>query len=239
MICIVEILHQMQQGATAPYLCMADNDKKYVIKRQRAGFEGCIKEWLFGKLGQNIGLPIPDCELVYVDNSLLEYNDNYMFEIGEGMAFGSEHVSDLQEVNYQQLQGFPKNTLQDLYVFDYWIRNADRNLTEFSGNPNLFYKQSSLDMIVLDHNLAFDSEFLIENHNQLHVSKQFWPAQIDYELQQSYEERIKTALTNWNDLVADIPGDWKEGVANFDGLINEIKLVLNEYQNKQFWEGLK
>jgi len=239
LICIVEILHQMQQGATAPYLCLADNDKKYVIKRLRAGFEGCIKEWLFGKLGQNIGLPIPDCELVYVDGSLLEYNDDYKFEIGEGMAFGSEHISDLQEVNYQQLQGFPKNKLQDLYVFDYWIRNADRNLTELSGNPNLFYQQSNLDVIVLDHNLAFDKEFLIENHHKLHVSSQFWPAQIDYELQQSYEDRIKRALTSWDDLIADIPDDWKEGVANFDGLIDEMKLILDEYQNKQFWEGLK
>ncbi len=239
MICIVEILHQMQQGATAPYLCLADNDKKYVIKRQRAGFEGCIKEWLFGKLGQVFGLPIPDCGLFYVDSSLLEYNDDYKFEIGEGVAFGSEHIPDLQEVNYQQLQSFPKNKLQDLYVFDYWIRNADRNLTELSGNPNLFYKQSNLEVIVLDHNLAFDNDFSIENHHKLHVSTQFWPVQIDYELQHSYEERIKMALANWDDLVANIPDDWKEGVANFDGLINEIKLILNEYQKKQFWEGLK
>jgi hypothetical protein len=94
----------MKQGATAPYLCSADNGKKYVIKRQRAGFEGCIKEWLFGKLGHYFGLPIPSCELVYVDRSLLEYNDTYQFEIGEGMAFASEHVPDLQEVNYQILQ---------------------------------------------------------------------------------------------------------------------------------------
>jgi hypothetical protein len=35
------------------------------------------------------------------------------------------------------------------------------------------------------------------------------------------------------------PEDWKEGVADFDSLIEQIKLVLNEYQNKQFWEGLK
>ena len=239
MIAIIEIQYQMKQGATAPYLCLADNNKKYVIKRQRAGFEGCIKEWLFGKLGQSFGLPIPDCELVYVDRSLLEYNDDYQFEIGEGMAFGSEHIPDLQEVNYQQLHGFSLRKLQDLYVFDYWIRNGDRNLTELAGNPNLFYKQSNLEVIVLDHNLAFDHEFELQSHQQLHVSSQFWPAQMDYDLQQSYEERIAIALANWDDLVGDIPEDWKEGVADFDSLIEQIKLVLNEYQNKQFWEGLK
>jgi hypothetical protein len=42
MIAIIEIQYQMKQGATAPYLCLADNNKKYVIKRQRAGFDGCI-----------------------------------------------------------------------------------------------------------------------------------------------------------------------------------------------------
>jgi hypothetical protein len=58
-------------------------------------------------------------------------------------------------------------------------------------------------------------------------------------LQQNYEERIEVALTNWDDIVSDIPDDWKEGVTDFDGLIEQIKLVLNKYQNKQFWEGLK
>jgi hypothetical protein len=42
---VIEILYQMKQGATAPYLCLGDNDKKYVIKRQRAGFEGKRSFW--------------------------------------------------------------------------------------------------------------------------------------------------------------------------------------------------
>ncbi|MDO6719863.1 hypothetical protein Q4575_10645 [Psychrosphaera sp. 1_MG-2023] len=239
MLSIIEIHHQMKQGATAPYLCSADDGKKYVIKRQRAGFEGCIKEWLFGKLGHYFGLPIPCCELVYVDRSLLEYNDTYQFEIGEGMAFGSEHIPDLQEVNYQILQSLPPNTLKDLYVFDYWIRNADRNLTALSGNPNLFYKQSTLEVIVLDHNLAFDSSFMQEQHRQLHLGSTFWPPQIDYDIQQKYEQRMQNSIGFWQEIIAGIPDDWKYEVNDFDGLINQIKLILNEYQNENFWEELK
>lgn len=229
----------MKQGATGPYLCLADNNKKYVIKRERAGFEGCIKEWVLGRLGQTFGLPIPDCELVYVDRSLLEYNDTYESEIGEGIAFGSEHVPDLQEVYYQRLNDLPESKLRDLYVFDYWIRNADRNLSEQGGNPNLFYRHSNLDLIVLDHNLAFDRQFQLVEHNELHVCSQFWSAQIDYDLQQRYEERMEIALTHWDYVVTKIPEDWKEGVTDFDGFIEQIKLILNEYQSKQFWEGLK
>jgi hypothetical protein len=239
LISVIEILYQMKQGATAPYLCLADNNNKYVIKRQRAGFEGCIKEWLLGRLGQSFGLPIPDCELVYIDHSLLEYNDNYKSEIGEGMAFASEFIIDLQEVNYRQLDNLSVGVLRDLYVFDYWIRNADRNLTELGGNPNLFYKQSSLDVVVLDHNLAFDNEFLEEEHKKLHVCQRFWPAQIDFESQQKYQEKMTNALQHWDVLISGIPCDWKVEIAGFDGFTEQLKLILDKYKTNLFWEGLK
>lgn len=229
----------MKQGATAPYLCVGDNDKKYVIKRQRAGFEGCIKEWLLGKLGQSYGLPIPDCQLVNVDGFLLEYNDTYLSEIGEGIAFASEFITDLQEVNYQKLDNSSVDIMRDLYVFDYWIRNADRNLTEQGGNPNLFYKQSSQDIIVLDHNLAFDPEFLNEEHRELHACKRFWPVQFDFDSQQNYEERMRNSLLIWDDLISSIPSDWKEGITGFDGFISELKLILDNYKIDLFWEELR
>lgn len=229
----------MKQGATAPYLCIADNDKKYVIKRQRAGFEGCIKEWLLGKLGQSFGLPIPECQLVQISDMLLDYNDNYQSEIGEGIAFASEFISDLQEVNYQQLDSLSVDVLRELYIFDYWVNNADRNLTELGGNPNLFYKQSNLNVIVLDHNLAFDENFLIIDHQELHVCRRFWPAQFDFEIQQSYENRMTNALDIWDDLVSKIPNDWRNKLADFDGFTNQLKLILLQYKDDCFWEGLR
>lgn len=229
----------MKQGATAPYLCLGDNDKKYVIKRQRAGFEGCIKEWLLGNLGQAFGLPIPDCQLVNIDSCLLEYNDIYLSEIGQGTAFASEFIIDLQEMNYQKLDNTSVDTLRDIYVFDYWIQNADRSLTEQGGNPNLFYKQSCLDVIVLDHNLAFDEEFLKQDHNQLHACKRFWPVQFDFDAQQKYEEKMRSSLVYWDNFVSKIPNDWKVEVAGFDGFINQLKLILDKYETDLFWEELR
>lgn len=229
----------MKQGATAPYLCIADNGKKYVIKRQRAGFKGCIKELLLGKLGQIFGLPIPECRLVNIEEILLEYNPDYQSEIGQGTAFASLFIADLQEVNYQQLDSLSVSVLRDLYVFDYWVHNADRNLTELGGNPNLFYKQSNLDVIILDHNLAFDEVFLITDHKQLHACKRFWPAQFDFEAQQNYEERIRKALESWDDLVSKIPIEWRNELNDFDGFTKQLRLILDKYKDDCFWEGLK
>jgi glycosyltransferase involved in cell wall biosynthesis len=150
----------------------------------------------------------------------LEYNDFYLSKIGEGTAFASEFITDLQEVNYQKLDNTSADVLRDLYVFDYWVCNADRNLTEQGGNPNLFYKQSSLDLIVLDHNLAFYNNFLKQKHSQLHACKRFWLAQFDFDSQQKYEEKIGKSLQHWDDLISKIPNDWKVEIAGFDGFIN-------------------
>jgi hypothetical protein len=124
-------------------------------------------------------------------------------------------------------------------VFDYWVRNADRNLTEQGGNPNLFYKQSSLDLIVLDHNLAFDNDFLKQDHRELHACKRFWSAQFDFESQQKYEERMRDSLQHWEYLISNIPSDWKVEVTGFDGFINQLKLILDKYKTNLFWEELR
>ena len=145
----------------------------------------------------------------------------------------------MQEINYQKLVKAPVDILQDLYVFDYWIRNADRNLTEKGGNPNLFYKQSSLDIIVLDHNLAFANDFLNNEHSELHVSNKFWPTQIDFVAQQKYQERMRNSLLKWDCFIAQIPTDWKVGMVDFDGFISRLKLILDKYETNLFWEELK
>ncbi len=168
-----------------------------------------------------------------------KFDADYQFEIGEGVAFASEFIPDLQEVNYQILDSLPQETLRDLYVFDYWIKNADRNLTVLGGNPNLFYAQSNLAVKVLDHNLAFDDDFLIQEHQQLHVSSDYWPAQIDYCALQNYERRMGEALLKWQELVAQIPEDWQQGAFDYHGIIQQMALRLKEYLDQEFWEGLK
>ncbi|MFI3120278.1 MAG: hypothetical protein QX203_09880 [Methylococcaceae bacterium] len=45
-------------------------------------------------------------------------------------------------------------------IFDLWVENLDRTLTEKGGNPNLLWKtDESAGLYVIDHNLIFDDEF--------------------------------------------------------------------------------
>jgi hypothetical protein len=156
---IEEIIRKMEQGKTEPYLCRDSIKEMYVVKRLTATFDGCIKEWISARLAKEFGLPIPPFSLAEIDEYLIEYNAEYRNDLGEGIAFASKFVEDLQEVNYSLLDEAQIEVLKDLYIFDYWIKNADRTLSESGGNPNLFYKQSTNEVVVVDHNLAFDSAF--------------------------------------------------------------------------------
>jgi hypothetical protein len=167
---IIEIQQKMTQGQTEPWLCLGDDNNQYVVKRLSATFKGCLYEWIAANLGQRFGLAIPDCALVYIDESLIEYDIDLLVGLGAGVAFASRMQTDLQEANVNVLRRANKQVLTDLFMFDYWIQNGDRNQTEKGGNPNLFFNLINALLVVLDHNLAFDNDFNVEDHNKIHAA---------------------------------------------------------------------
>jgi hypothetical protein len=40
---VIEILYQMKQGATAPYLCLGDNDKNMLLNVKGLDLKGALK----------------------------------------------------------------------------------------------------------------------------------------------------------------------------------------------------
>ncbi|MGA0506626.1 HipA family kinase, partial [Escherichia coli] len=42
-----------------------------------------------------------------------------------------------------------------IYVFDKWILNAERTLTDKGGNVNILYDMSNDNYYLIDHNLSF------------------------------------------------------------------------------------
>ncbi len=239
MISIVEIIRQMQQGQTQPYLAVADNQRKYIIKGARATYEGLIGEWVAGELGVAFGLPIPDFELAYVDSSLIEFDRNLRFDLGHGMVFASEYCETLQEITYTDITKSDQKLLRDLFIFDYWIKNDDRNLSAKGGNPNLFLQQQTSELVVLDHNMAFDKEFNIASFKKLHVGANAWGENHDMFAKDEYTAKIATAFKSFDQIIQDIPEDWLEHISSSDDFLAQIKVLLQSYQSDSFWEAIK
>jgi len=233
----------MTQGKTEPWLCLGDDNNQYVVKRSNATFKGCLYEWIAANLGQQFGLAIPDCELVYIDETLVEYDIDLLVSLGAGVAFASRMQPDLQEVNVNLLRRANKQVLTDLFMFDNWIQNGDRTLTERGGNPNLYFNLVSNSLVVFDHNLAFEQDFNIEEHKNLHVSSFLFRGQTDlFEPQivrEKYQKKFAKALESLDAIIDSVPEEWLKEMPNALGEIERIRVVLGAYNHDDFWRALQ
>lgn len=231
---IEEIIRKMKQGLTQPYLCNADDHNSYVVKGSNATCAGLVKEWIVAHLGEEFGLPIPPFKIAWLDHALVQYNS---FDIEAGYCFASLYKPNIQEITFNQIEGLNKNLLKDLFVFDYWIKNNDRNLTQYGGNANFFFDQGSKDAFVLDHNLSFANDFDLQAHKTQHVGSCCWEG-LDLVDRQHYEKKFEKAYSVVDNAVKNIPDDWLERYPE-ERIDEEIRSVLSEYKNEEFWEGIK
>ncbi|EGQ8175205.1 hypothetical protein KW507_22205 [Vibrio fluvialis] len=232
-ICIAQIVRELKQGRTTPYLCKDDDKKQHVVKGKNATIKGLIHEWICAVLGTAFGLPIPDFSVAWADIPLREKRE--LFEYN----FASSFVENIQDVTVSTLSELPINLINDLYVFDYWIKNADRNLTDLGGNPNFFIHQKTGNAYVMDHNLAFDDTFDIEQHKKLHVcaKRKQWSELFEVE-KDRYIGLIENALTSLDEALNTIPDEWLERFS-LDEIKQEVLPILNRYKEEGFWEAIK
>jgi hypothetical protein len=230
---ITSIIREVSQGMTAPYLCDANDNNRYVVKGSKASTKELMYEWIVANLAAKFGLPIPPFKKAFVDQVFTQYNlyDLYNYN------FASQFQDNIQEIRFDQLAIVDANMLKDLYFFDYWVQNGDRTLTAKGGNPNFFLHQITLEPYVLDHNLAFDKDFSLVDHRDLHLGAQCWNG-LGLLDKVVYEEKLADCLAILDEAIGSLPKDWLD--ADVDGRIQtSIKGILNRVNNEEFWEGIK
>ena len=210
---ITKIKKRSNQGMTQPFLCEGSNGKTYYVKGKAANASGLIKEWLGAQLANAFVLPLAPCQILYVDSSTLVkyYSEEAIYDLaegGEGYVFGSEEITSCTEIKYDEIGKISPERQKDILLFDLWVYNEDRTLSELGGNPNLLWQSEQLKLYVIDHNLIFD-----------HDHKSFWETHIFRQIirdhpfdmidKLNYENRMQKALTCWQSAWEVIPQDWK------------------------------
>ncbi|MDO3387961.1 hypothetical protein QWI17_19105 [Gilvimarinus sp. SDUM040013] len=237
---ITEILRKLEQGKANPYLCVAEDKRQYVVKGRSATSRGMISEYLCAKLGQDFGLPIPECKILDLSYELVEIDSNWERHLGGGPVFGSMFIAQTQEVNREIISKIHHQVLRDLRVFDYWIKNDDRNFTPIGGNPNLFFRSQDEMVVVVDHNLAFDTKFDLESFKKLHVSANAGLRQeLAGVMDEDYKQRMNQAMDNFDGYCDNLPPVWLDADSNGSGWVAHIKRQLLEFKEDLFWEALK
>ncbi len=199
------------------------------------------RQWIAGNLGLALGLPIAPFEIVEVPEELIELGTGLdLSELGQGPAFGSQR-REVMELTASAVFEVPEPLQQDVLAFDWWIRNGDPLLTERGGNPNLFWAPETQELVVIDHNQAFDSQFDPGDFLVYHVfSGQRYKVFEDMVRRQEYRQRFSAALDGWPRICQDLPEAWlfadKERTLPVDFDLNAAHALLKRYEQDDFWD---
>jgi hypothetical protein len=238
---IVEIVRRSKQGMTEPFICRGDDDALYFVKGRSAGPVSLIKEWVCGGLARALQLPIAPFEIVYVSEDLIDpLSDLRLSDLGAGNAFGSRQCEYTSEILFSQISKVSKELRRRILVFDRWIRNYDRTLSDKGGNPNLLWASDTSSLVMIDHNNAFDQPLTGQDFANAHIfGDQFLSLRHDPNEMAAYRAWLDTALAQWPDIVASVPPEWlfmdaAETVpVSFD--FNAAYAVLSEHRGEGFW----
>ncbi|WP_110932900.1 HipA family kinase [Paenibacillus bouchesdurhonensis] len=152
----IQYIKPMEQGWTQPHIFRCDDLNTYVVKliNNPDGTGVLANEWIAGRLGSLLHLPIANSRIIVITHDLLDmYPELKKLDITSGLHIGScfeeygvnvgEHV-DLSDCrNLHHAAG--------MIVFDHWINNWDRHITQ----ANLLYLQDKQEILLIDHSDAF------------------------------------------------------------------------------------
>lgn len=237
---IIEVIRRSTQGVTQPFICRGDNGKIYFVKGEGAGRHSLVSEWIAGHLALALDIPIAPFSLVSVPEELLLANSIFdLSDLGIGYAFGSEECS-VSELTFSRVEQVPIEVQQRVLAFDWWVHNEDRTLSAQGGNPNLFWDEANTQLVVIDHNQAFDHNFDAATFVSTHVFGQQWVVIAQSEkLQATLTQQMQSALGAWQNIVQSIPNAWwyldaeQTVLAQID--TQHMFSHLNRVSEKDFW----
>lgn len=237
-----EILGRTVQGFTKPFRCRGEDGQIYYVKGRDASRRSQISEWIAGCLAQSFGLPVADQKIVEVPEQLYEALPPDWRGIGPGLAFGSVGVPGVVEVSWSTRSKIPQHIRQRILVFDWWVRNADRTLTELGGNPNLLWDAGPERVVVIDHNQAFDDDFAPEDFLATHIFASEWELVAgDLFIRKQWQDLCLQTKLVLETAIDSMPDEWwylDEGNKHSfteDRIIDILEIVSSD----QFWEFRK
>lgn len=241
MVEIIEVLRRSEHGITEPFICRGDDDEIYFVKGMGgAGRRSLVCEWICGRLAQALDLPVAPFEIVRVPPELVAFESPLKLEeLGPGPAFGSRqrHVT---EITIEAAAEVPEALRRDILLFDWWIKNGDRSLSARGGNPNLFWEPDARELVVIDHNVAFDTDLIFDNFIQYHIFKEESPDVFgDFVRRHEYTDRLSSALGRWEAICADIPPEWlyldAEMLDPISLDLDAVHALLGQFEGNDFW----
>lgn len=175
-------------GVSRPFRCLDTEGTEYYVKLKNVGFDHLVKEWVCGRLAQSMHLRCADIFQVVIPKELVNGDRELESELGHGIAFASKVVSPAVPLAREFVRLDSNGDLSGILIFDWWIKNSDRSLTNTGGNPNLLWKTDTGEVVMIDHDNAFDTDF---------DAAHFWKFHALRDQRLAWEPSRREHLRNW------------------------------------------
>ncbi|PGL70121.1 HipA family kinase [Bacillus sp. AFS055030] len=224
------------QGKAA-HLFLFSNGKRYAVKCKNNfhGTRELVNEYVVGKLGQLLNLPIVPFEIVNMsEKEIQQIPKKFSSQYQPGSQFASLFIENctglakkpphptINEINNPDV-------LAGILVFDYWVHGSDRT------KSNILLKRQpdgKIDIFMIDHGKCFPGGYKW-NKEKLQKSKKFkkdsvvhiWTVDILNDLNiASYIEKIQALKEDSIvEVIQNIPVDWNVTHEEKEALFNYLK----------------
>ncbi|WP_312115246.1 HipA family kinase [Stutzerimonas nitrititolerans] len=241
-----EIIRQSDQGLSVrPFIVRADDGLTYFVKGfNRAGGPSLISEVIAAEIGRHLGLPIPCWKIMHIPQALLDFSamDNVQ-DLGGGPAFASLQVENASDLMWSHLESIPVELQRKVLMFDWLLLNGDRILGESgAGNVNLLI-DSKGEMVVIDHNAAFERELTHHEMVEFHVFRaQIGFHRADMLARLEYMPLLDAAIADWDRITSLLPEQWifrdADQIDETEPTLQERLQILERFRTEQFWGQL-
>ena len=239
---ITRIIRRSNQGATRPFICHADDGNTYYAKGKSASTGERIREWMGGNLAKTFGLNVPPMALLEAPKLLIDSsNDEVRSDLGAGYAVGSRQILSTSELRHEEITLIPISVQRQIVLFDYWVRNEDRTLSSFGGNPNLLWNKANRKLYAIDYNLilqrGFDDEAFWATHAFSQTARLHELTPADWK---QYQECFHKALRSWSEYWRDLPEEWLDENSSTTAFDDQAVLQqLQDDANGKIWSKIK
>lgn len=213
MVTPVKVIKELH-GFTRPQIIQFDTENQYVVKFQHylGGSKYLVREYVVGKLAQELNLPIVPFHTIHIPKSFIRRNGRLIkHRFKHGTQFCSKYLRDC--INLTNSPPVPSKIINSdvglqLFVFDLWVGNKDRHMN------NILLEKADNDQYyihIIDHTHTFskiDYQNLKMNKKQVH--KWLLSLSDDQDVIFNFIKKIEQLPKDKIDKILEsVPQDWK------------------------------